>query len=71
MPINDHPSLHYSRIQIRTNQMDNTIILDAFPQAVYQDVMIDSVKESRQVNIDNGVVTLLGEALGGSRSCAR
>ena len=51
MAIHHYPAIHDSGVQIRTNQPDDSSIVDAFAQSVYQHVVVDPVKEFGQVYI--------------------
>ena len=44
--------IHDAAVQIRPDQPDHAGVIDVFPETVDQDVMIDPVKELRQVNVD-------------------
>src|SRR5258708_28757712 len=54
----DQPVLHHPGVQERPNELSQPLVLDTFCDLPHQFVVIDSIEELLQVEIDHPTVTL-------------
>src|SRR5262245_10137844 len=63
LAVNDHSVHHHSRLEETTDNPQHPLVLDSLGKPPHQEVVIDSIEESFEVNIDNPVEALLDVAL--------
>ena len=58
-------SIHDAAVEVRPNQPDHSAIIDASLQSLYQDVVVDPVKEFLQINVHHNLAPRLYIRFGG------
>jgi site-specific DNA recombinase len=71
IPLHHHPIAHDSGVQVRPDQPQHCGVLDALPEPVHQDVVVDPVEELLQVHVHHDPPSRLHVRLRGQNRIVR